>query len=149
MLVKKILWIGIAYGALILVQLISSFLFPFLKISMATKVLTFVCLLIASGAMIPISRHFFKKEEAQMENRSLAVFHAVHKQATLLMAAGTFYLFPILSELFLDNTKIIQLTGAALLAAACVAAALRIYRASFLNGKEQTDMDATSDDISN
>lgn len=124
---KKILWIGIAYGALVLAQLIGSLLFSMLTISSVTKVLVLACLLLASGAMLPVSHILLKKE--QLTDAQLAVVSVAYKQVTLLIAAGTFSLLAVLLELFFAKAFVVQLAAALLLAAACVIAGIRIYGA--------------------
>ncbi len=124
---KKVLWVGIAYGTLVLAQLIGSLLFSMLTISPAIKVLVLAALLIASGAMIPVSHALLKREKPAPEQ--LAVICTVHKQVTLLVAAGTFSLLTALLELFFIKAFVLQMVAALLIAAACVVSGIRIYRA--------------------
>ncbi len=124
---KKILWIGIAYGALVLAQLIGSLLFSMFTISPVTKVLVLSCLLLASGALIPVSHLLLRQEE--LTARQIAVVSVAQKQVTLLIAAGTFSLLAVLLELFFAKAFLFQLAAALLIAAACVVAGIRIYAA--------------------
>lgn len=134
---KKIFWIGCAYGATVLLQILAALLFLFLPLNPLTEAVVLAFLLLSAQVCV-----FFGESElahADLSERALGLVYWIKKVISALLAAGVLNLLLSALSGFVSVPILVTGLSVLLLVLTCVGGVILLLQAVKQKAGETTE----------
>lgn len=127
---KKSLWIGGSFLAVVAAQLLCTLLFLFLQADPLVEGMVLAVLLLLSAVPLVLFTPFLKllKKSGDLDEQTLVLAYTLRGQLSRVMAAAVLNLIVTILTAFQDFSILLPVASAVAFVAACVFSAVQVYR---------------------